>query len=72
MKAITLFLLFLLLASCSNPKQNQIDYGSNKQVGKYIDIHDIRVYYEIYGKGEPLLRMHGNSGSMYLILHIYL
>ena len=42
----------------------QIEYGSNKQVGKYIHVNDIKIYYEIYGKGEPLLLLHGNSGSI--------
>jgi len=58
------FLLIPLLAYCSNPSPNQIEYGSNKQAGKYIDVNDIKIYYEIYGKGEPLLLMHGNSGSI--------
>jgi len=60
------------LISCSqnsstknqNAAQTNIDYGSNKQVGKYIVINDIKVYYEIYGEGEPLLLMHGNGGSI--------
>lgn len=64
MKTTTLFLVIFLLAFCNNPTQCQIDYGSNKQVGKYIEINDIKVYYEIYGEGEPLLLMHGNSGSI--------
>jgi pimeloyl-ACP methyl ester carboxylesterase len=51
-------LLFTTAAEC------QINYGSNKQVGKYADVNDIRVYYEIYGAGEPLLLLHGNSGSI--------
>jgi len=42
----------------------QIEYGSNKQVGKYIHVNDIKIYYEIYGEGEPLLLLHGNSGSI--------
>jgi pimeloyl-ACP methyl ester carboxylesterase len=42
----------------------QIEYGSNKQAGKYIHVNDIKIYYEIYGEGEPLLLLHGNSGSI--------
>lgn len=64
MKMTSFFLLIPLLAYCSNPSPNQIEYGSNKQAGKYIDVNDIKIYYEIYGKGEPLLLMHGNSGSI--------
>jgi pimeloyl-ACP methyl ester carboxylesterase len=55
---ILLLLLFTTAAEC------QINYGSNKQVGKYANVNDIKVYYEIYGAGEPLLLLHGNSGSI--------
>lgn len=39
-------------------------YGENKAVGKYLDVNGIKMYYEIYGKGEPLLMIHGNGGSI--------
>ncbi|MGA3325378.1 MAG: alpha/beta hydrolase [Terriglobia bacterium] len=55
---IVLLLLFIPPAEC------QIKYGSNAQVGKYADVNGIKVYYEIYGAGEPLLLLHGNSGSI--------
>ncbi len=41
----------------------QIPYGSNKAVGKRIQVGDISMYYEIYGKGEPLILLHGGFGS---------
>jgi pimeloyl-ACP methyl ester carboxylesterase len=31
--------------------------------GKYLDINGVKLYYEIYGEGEPLLMIHGNGGS---------
>ncbi len=31
--------------------------------GKYIDVNGVKLYYEIYGEGEPLLMIHGNGGS---------
>ncbi|MDD5149248.1 MAG: alpha/beta hydrolase [Flavobacterium sp.] len=31
--------------------------------GKYIDANGVKLYYEIYGQGEPLLMIHGNGGS---------
>jgi len=31
--------------------------------GKYIAVNGVNLYYEIYGKGEPLLMIHGNGGS---------
>ena len=40
------------------------NFGSNAAVGKYINTRGVKLYYEIYGKGEPLLLIHGNGGSM--------
>ncbi|MBX9808334.1 MAG: alpha/beta hydrolase [Flavobacteriaceae bacterium] len=31
--------------------------------GKYVDVNGVKLYYKIYGKGEPLLMIHGNGGS---------
>jgi len=39
-------------------------YGNNKTVGKYVAINGAKIYYEEYGKGEPLLLIHGNGGSI--------
>jgi len=33
-------------------------------VGHYADIRGFKMYYEVYGKGQPLLFIHGNGGSM--------
>jgi pimeloyl-ACP methyl ester carboxylesterase len=41
----------------------QIPYGSNTKVGKRVQVGDISMYYEIYGKGEPLILLHGGYGS---------
>ncbi len=41
-----------------------IPYGNNPAAGKYYAIRGIRMYCEIYGKGEPLLIIHGNGGSI--------
>ena len=39
-------------------------YGSNPAVGKTFTHDGVKLYYEIYGSGEPLLLVHGNGGSM--------
>jgi pimeloyl-ACP methyl ester carboxylesterase len=39
-------------------------YGRNEAAGKYASIRGFKMYYEIYGQGEPLLLIHGNSGSI--------
>ena len=40
------------------------DYGQNAAVGKSAGINGIKLYYETYGKGKPLLLIHPNSGSI--------
>ncbi|HKB86268.1 MAG TPA: hypothetical protein VKD08_08880 [Ignavibacteriaceae bacterium] len=30
------------------------NFGVNKKVGRYADVNGIRLYYEIYGEGDPL------------------
>ena len=52
-------LLFLIWTSL----HAQIPYGSNPKVGKRMKVGDISMYYEIYGKGEPLILLHGGYGS---------
>lgn len=39
-------------------------YGHNKVAGKYYDIRGFKMYCEVYGKGQPLLIIHGNGGSI--------
>jgi pimeloyl-ACP methyl ester carboxylesterase len=39
-------------------------YGNNETVGKHVAINGAKIYYEEYGKGEPLLLIHGNSGNI--------
>jgi pimeloyl-ACP methyl ester carboxylesterase len=38
--------------------------GNNSATGKYAMINGTKLYYEIYGSGEPLLLLHGNSQSI--------
>jgi pimeloyl-ACP methyl ester carboxylesterase len=39
-------------------------YGKNKDAGKFYDIRGMKMYAEVYGKGQPLLFIHGNGGSI--------
>ena len=57
-------LFFLLLVSFAAFSQKQIPYGNNPQAGKFVAIRGFKMYYETYGKGEPLLFIHGNNGSI--------
>ena len=44
-------------------------YGENKQTGKYADVNGIKMYYEEYGSGEPMLLIHGNGASIQSMGH---
>ena len=39
-------------------------YGKNDRAGSYVHTRGFKMYYESYGKGEPLLLIHGNGGSI--------
>ncbi|TSD62149.1 alpha/beta hydrolase [Inquilinus sp. KBS0705] len=68
LKATTLAILCMLTASlCYAQQKNPMDttmYGRNKAVGKFVTQRGFNMYYEVYGKGEPMLIIHGNGGSI--------
>lgn len=37
----------------------KIPYGNNPKTGNYVSVGDAKIYYEIYGKGKPLVLLHG-------------
>jgi pimeloyl-ACP methyl ester carboxylesterase len=41
-----------------------IDFGKNEKVGKYADANGVKLYYEIYGSGEPLVILQGTTSSI--------
>ena len=41
-------------------------YGNNDSTGRYANVNGIKIYYEEYGQGEPVLLLHGNSSSISL------
>jgi pimeloyl-ACP methyl ester carboxylesterase len=36
----------------------------NSKNGKFVDVNNVKLYYETYGEGTPLLFLHGNGQSM--------
>ncbi len=58
-----------LLLCCVLAAQGQVNYGSNNKAGKFVAVNDIKVYYEVYGEGEPLLLLHANSGSIWTMMY---
>ena len=62
MKIIFLKFFFLIFLFYCYTSQGQINYGSNK--GKFVTINSTKIYYEEYGKGTPLLMLHGGLGDI--------
>ncbi len=55
-----LILLLLMGFSGGVFSQSKIPYGNNSKAGAFIMINGVKHYYEAYGKGCPLLLIHGN------------
>ena len=79
-KLLSILLAAVLLGSafsCSNGAGKAeargaapaVDYGSNREAGRYVKVNDIKLYCEVYGEGEPLLLLHGNKGSIGNFVH---
>lgn len=43
---------------------SQIPYGNNPNAGIYAVLNDVKLYFEIYGSGDPLILLHGNGGNI--------
>jgi pimeloyl-ACP methyl ester carboxylesterase len=65
MPRVLFFILICLFASAPAYSQaSKINYGNNYSAGYYAYINGIKLYFEIYGSGFPLLMLHGNGGSI--------
>lgn len=53
-----IFLIFAIVFISMNANAQQLHEN-----GKYLDVNGVKLFYEIYGEGEPLLMIHGNGGS---------
>lgn len=56
----TLLTVALALLGYFTIAQN-IPYGNNAASGKYLNVGDTKLYYEVYGTGSPLLLLHGDT-----------
>ncbi len=64
LSAITTMFVLSTIAQLPVGIADKAMYGSNKKVGKYVSLRGIKMYYETYGTGKPLLIIHGNGGSI--------
>jgi pimeloyl-ACP methyl ester carboxylesterase len=67
MKPVITFCAFILCFNILSAQQSPFDttiYGRNDAAGHWLQTRGFKMYYEIYGQGEPLLIIHGNGGSI--------
>lgn len=66
MKKSLVLLFFIFIAFNKAGAQTEIKnpYGNNPEAGNYKEVNGIKMYYEIYGTGKPLVLLHGNGGSI--------
>ncbi|WP_158827244.1 alpha/beta fold hydrolase [Mucilaginibacter lacusdianchii] len=62
--ALCTILVFEASAQSAKSPFDTTMYGRNAKVGRYLNTRGFKMYYEVYGKGEPLLIIHGNGGSI--------
>lgn len=46
-----------------------VAYGDNRVAGHYQKVNGVKIYYETYGQGPPLLLLHGNGESIKSFRH---
>ena len=61
--ALPLALISTAVAQLIPPKL-AVPYGDNAPAGKFAEVNGIKLYYETYGQGAPLLMIHGNGASI--------
>lgn len=66
MPARTIVILLILGSIACHQTENKtpVTYGENSAAGHYLNTRGIRLYYETYGEGTPLLLLHINGGSI--------
>lgn len=64
MRCLLLLVLAFAGAQPAFAQTSEPEYGNNKASGGYVNTRGFKMYYECYGKGEPLLIIHGNGGSI--------
>src|SRR5688500_1184708 len=88
MKSITFVMLSVFALSAYSQRQptkplrhfmqaaplpaSKTQYGNNPQTGHYIRSGDATIYYEVYGKGKPLVILHGGVVGSTFEMHEFI
>ena len=52
---VILFIVGVAFAQSRTNRSSKIPYGSNLKVGQFFQHDGVKLYYEVYGTGEPVL-----------------
>ena len=66
-RSIYFFIALCLCCSSCQPGDHageQVIYGDDPGAGSFVQVRGMKMYYEKYGDGPPLLMIHGNGGSI--------
>ncbi len=63
--ALALAPVWALAAEPAPPAAHAVVYGSNPAAGAYFEHDGVKLYYEVYGQGPPLLLIHGNGANIW-------
>lgn len=55
-KRIYVVLILVMSISYINAQEN---FGTNDKTGRYLNVGDANIYYEVYGQGRPIILLHG-------------
>lgn len=64
MKKLLTLILLLTVQFTFGQTASKLNYGSNANAGHYVSLEGVKLYYEEYGKGTPLVLLHGNGGNI--------
>ncbi|HEV8513717.1 MAG TPA: alpha/beta hydrolase [Cyclobacteriaceae bacterium] len=60
----TILIVLCLCFSSLHAQNTSPKYGDNPAAGGFYNHDGVKVYYEIYGQGKPMVILHGNGGSI--------
>lgn len=68
---LSFFVALSFMVACEDNKQHEsndnstaFNYGNEKTAGHFIVLNGAKLFYEEYGKGTPLVLLHGNGGNI--------
>jgi len=64
MKILQLTMLIIGFSSYSFAEYKADLYGNNTNAGQFAEVNGIKLYYEIYGSGDPMVLIHGNRQNI--------